>query len=123
MYAPEVIDHFQHPRNVGDLPNATVTVTAENPACGDMMQLGLLVEAGVITAARYKTRGCATSIACGSLITEMVTGKTLDEARHIHRRQIVDALGGLTNETMHASHLAMEALEKALKQLATDRSF
>ena len=117
MYAPEVIDHFQNPRNVGELANATVTVTADNPACGDLMQLALLVEAGVITAARYKARGCATSIACGSLLTELLTGKTLEEARHVHRRQIVDTLGGLTNETMHASHLAMDALEKALKQL------
>ena len=119
MYAPEVIDHFQNPRNVGELENATVTVTAENPACGDLMQLSLRVESNVVTAARYKTRGCATSIACGSLLTELVTGKTLDDARHIHRRQLVDILGGLTNETMHASHLAMDALEKALKQLAT----
>ncbi len=119
MYAPEVIDHFQNPRNVGELPNATVTVTVENPACGDLMQLGLLLEAGVITQARYKTRGCATSIACGSLLTELVSGKTLEEACHVHRRQIVDGLGGLTNETMHASHLAMDALEKALKQIET----
>ncbi|HUS18732.1 MAG TPA: iron-sulfur cluster assembly scaffold protein [Terriglobales bacterium] len=118
MYAPEVIEHFQNPRNVGELPEATVMVTAENPACGDLLQLWLLVEAGVITQARYKTRGCSTSIACGSLLTELVTGKTLEQSRQIHRRQIVDALGGLTNETMHASHLVMDALEKALKQLA-----
>ena len=117
MYAPEVIDHFQNPRNVGELPNATITVTVENPACGDLMQLWLVVASGVITAARYKTRGCATSIACGSLLTELITGKTLEQARHVHRRQIVDTLGGLTNETMHASHLAIDALEKALKQL------
>ncbi len=117
MYAPEVIDHFQNPRNVGELANATVTVTVENPACGDIMQLGLKVEAGTITEARYKTRGCATSIACGSLLTELISGKTVEEARRVHRRQIVDTLGGLTNETMHASHLAMDALEKALKQV------
>ncbi|HUR36224.1 MAG TPA: iron-sulfur cluster assembly scaffold protein [Terriglobales bacterium] len=119
MYAPEVIDHFQNPRNVGELSNATVTVTAENPACGDLLQLSMKVETGTITAARYKVRGCATAIACGSLLTELLTGKTLDQARQIHRRQIVDALGGLTNETMHASHLAMDALEKALKGLPT----
>ena len=118
MYAPEVIDHFQNPRNVGEVPNATVTVSVENPACGDLLQLSLLIESGVITQARYKTRGCATSIACGSLLTELISGKTLDDARKVHRRQIVDALGGLTNETMHASHLAMDALEKALKQVA-----
>lgn len=117
MYAPEVIDHFQHPRNVGELTHATVTVTVENPACGDIMQLGLMVEAGTISEVRYKTRGCATSIACGSLLTELISGKTLDEARRVHRRQIVDGLGGLTNETMHASHLAMDALEKALRQV------
>lgn len=118
MYAPEVIDHFQNPRNVGELENATIAVTAENPACGDLMHLWLQVDVGVITAARYKARGCATSIACGSLLTELLTGKTLEEARQIHRRQIVDALGGLTNETMHASHLVMDALEKALKSLS-----
>lgn len=115
MYAPEVIEHFQNPRNVGELDDASIAVTAENPACGDLMHLWLKVESGVITAARYKARGCATSIASGSLLTELLTGKTLDQARQIHRRQIVDALGGLTNETMHASHLVMDALEKALK--------
>ena len=92
-------------------------VTAENPACGDLLRLWLLVEGDVITQARYKTRGCASSIACGSLLTELVTGKTIDQARQIHRRQIVDTLGGLSNETMHASHLAMDALEKALQEL------
>jgi nitrogen fixation protein NifU and related proteins len=121
VYAPEVIDHFQNPRNVGELENATVTVTAENPACGDLMHLWLRVESGIITAASYKTRGCATSIACGSLLTELLSGHSLEQASQIHRRQIVDALGGLTNETMHASHLAMDALEKALKQLAPSR--
>lgn len=117
MYAPEVIEHFQHPRNVGELADASVTVTAENPACGDLMQLWLRVENGVITAATYKARGCATSIACGSFLTELIVGKPLEQARQVHRRQIVDALGGLTNETMHASHLAIDVLEKALKAL------
>lgn len=118
MHSSQVIDHFQQPRNAGILPDATVTVTAENPACGDVLQLAVLIVNGAIREVRFKSQGCTASIACGSVLTELIAGKTLVEARQLQRQQIVDALGGLSNETMHASHLAMDALYKALKQVA-----
>ncbi len=117
MYSAEVLDHFKNPRNVGELAGATATVEVTNPACGDIMQLGLRVENGRIAEARFKTRGCVTAIACGSLLTEMLRGKTLDEACRITYQQISDALGGLPPATVHGSQLACDALEALLAAL------
>ena len=117
MYSPQVIDHFEHPRNVGELERASATAEVENPACGDVMRLSLRVEDGRIAQARFRTRGCVTAIACGSALTEMLAGRTVEEARSLRREQLVVALGGLSNETMHASHLALDALRAALGQL------
>jgi nitrogen fixation NifU-like protein len=117
MYSGQVIEHFEHPRNVGELPEADVSVEVSNPACGDVMRLSLKFAAGVIEDVRYRTRGCVTSIACGSVLTEMLLGKTLAEAHTLRREQIVEALGGLSSETMHGSYLAMDALRAALAQL------
>jgi nitrogen fixation NifU-like protein len=116
MFSAAVLDHFEHPRHSGDLPDASVTVRAENPACGDIMQLALKIENGKVTAARFRTRGCVASIACGSLVTELIHGKTLAEANAITRQQIVEAVGGLPRESLHASHLAMDALAAALNE-------
>lgn len=118
MYPDQVIEHFERPRNVGELVGADASIEVSNPACGDIMNLSLKVENGCITAARYRTRGCVTSIACGSVLTEMLLGKTLAEARALRREQIVEALGGLSNETMHGSYLAMDALKAALARLS-----
>ena len=117
MYSPQVIDHFEHPRNVGEVAQPSASVRVENPACGDIMQLTLRVAAGRIAEARYRTKGCVTAIACGSALTEMLTGRSLGEAGTIRREDLVEALGGLSGETMHASHLAMDALRAALRQL------
>ena len=116
MYSAAVLDHFEHPRNAGDLPDATVSVQVENPACGDMMQLSIKVEDGVISSARFRTRGCVASIACSSMITELIRGKSIEEAGNIERQEIVGALGGLPRESLHASHLAMDALTAALRK-------
>ena len=118
MYAPELIDHFEHPRNVGEIPDADASIQVENPACGDIMLLTLKVNDGRITEARYRTRGCVASIACGSLLTEWLRNKTLAEARALRREDVVTAIGGLSNETMHASHLVMDALAAALRSVA-----
>ncbi len=118
MYSVEVLDHFKNPRNAGELPGATATVEVSNPACGDIMQLAVRMERGRIAEARFKTRGCVTAIACGSLLTEMVRGKTLDEVRGIAYAQISEALGGLPPATVHGSQLACDALETLLAQLA-----
>lgn len=116
-YSPQVLDHFEHPRNVGELPGADASARVENPACGDIMQLWLRVAGGRIAEVRFQTKGCVTSIACGSKLTEMLHGRSLAEARMLRREELAAALGGLTPETTHASHLAMDALAAALKQL------
>lgn len=117
MYSAQLIAHFEHPRNVGEIADANVRVEVENPACGDVMLLTLKIEVGRIVDARYRTRGCVASIACGSLMTEWLRGKSLAEARALRREQIVEDIGGLANESMHASHLAMDALQAALAKL------
>ncbi|MFL6300195.1 MAG: iron-sulfur cluster assembly scaffold protein [Terriglobales bacterium] len=117
MYHPKLLDHFEHPRNVGEIPDPDASVTVENPACGDVMVLTLKRAGERITDVRYRTKGCVAAIACGSRLTEMLVGRDIGEARNLDRQQLVDSLGGLTTETTHASHLAFDALSAALKQL------
>ncbi len=117
MYSAAVLDHFKNPRNAGELPNASATVEVTNPVCGDIMRLAARVSEGRIVEARFKTRGCVTAIACGSLLTEMLRGKTLEEARRITHQQISDVLGGLPPATVHGSQLACDALEAVLTAL------
>ncbi len=118
MYNPAVLDHFKNPRNAGELPGATATVEVSNPACGDIMELAVRVAGGRIAEARFRTRGCVTAIACGSLLTELIRDKTLDEARRINYQQISEALGGLPPATVHGSQLACDALTAVLARLA-----
>jgi NifU-like protein involved in Fe-S cluster formation len=117
MYSAQVLDHFEHPRNVGELNDATAVSRVENPACGDVMELGLRLEAGRIVEVRYRAKGCVPAIACGSALTEMMVGKTLSEARALRRIELVMKLGGLPIASLHASHLAMDALAAALNKL------
>ena len=117
MYPPELIDHFQHPRNSGVMDSPDVSVQAENPACGDVMKLMLRIHDGNISEAKYQVRGCVASIACGSALTEQLVGKSIVGAAAIKRESLVQTLGGLSNESMHASHLAIDCLRLALKQL------
>src|SRR5919109_5425118 len=117
MFSPELLEHFRNPRNVGELADADAAVQVENPACGDIMQLTLKMRAGRTEDVRFRTRGCVASIACGSLLTELLRGRTPEQARRIQREELVSAVGGLSNESMHASHLAMDALRAALAKL------
>lgn len=117
MYPPEVLAHFKEPHNVGEVESPDAAVEVENPACGDILRLSLKVNQGWIAEARYRARGCVASIAAGSLLTELIKGQPVAEAARIHREQIVAGLGGLTNESMHASHLAIDALKAVLRQL------
>jgi nitrogen fixation NifU-like protein len=114
MYSAKVLDHFEHPRNVGELENASTTAQIENPACGDVLTLSLRVADGTIEEVRYRAKGCVPAIACGSLLTEMIAGKTIAEARKVRRIELVLALGGLPTASLHASHLAIDVLAKAL---------
>jgi nitrogen fixation NifU-like protein len=117
MYGPAVRDHAEHPRNQGELPDATAKVEVTNPACGDIMELAVRVEDRRIAAARFRTRGCAASIACSSLLTELLVGKTLEEIRNITADQIAQALGGLPPATRHGSQLAEDALDALIDRL------
>jgi nitrogen fixation protein NifU and related proteins len=117
LYGPKVMEHFEHPRNLGDLPDATTTINVTNPVCGDELTLAIRVENGRIAAAKFRTRGCKAAVACSSLLTEMITGKTVDEIRGITAEQISDALGGLPSATRHGSQLAEDALDELIELL------
>src|SRR5436305_11102492 len=117
-YSQQVLDHFERPRNVGELSGADAEVRVENPVCGDIMNLWVKLAGGRIEEVKYRTRGCVASIAAGSCLTEMIKNKSLTEARSIKREQLVEALGGLPNASSHASYLAMDALAAVLKRLA-----
>jgi nitrogen fixation NifU-like protein len=117
-YSRQVLDHFEHPRNVGELPEADAEARLEHPVCGDVMKLALKVADGHVAQVRYRTRGCVASIAAGSCLTEMIQGKSLQEAGAVKREQLVEALGGLTSASMHASHLAIDTLAQAIAKLS-----
>src|SRR5581483_8337684 len=110
MYSPQLLDHFEHPRNAGDIETPDASVQLENPACGDVLKLTMRIVAGRIAGIRFRAKGCVPAMACGSAITQLVQGKTLVEARDIKREQLVDAVGGLPEASGHAAHLAMDAL-------------
>jgi nitrogen fixation protein NifU and related proteins len=117
MYSAQVLDHFEHPRNVGELDGATAVAQVENPACGDVMKLWLRVEERLIVEVRFRAKGCVPAIACGSALTEMIAGRTLSEARAVRRIELVMKLGGLPTASLHASHLAIDVLGKTLSQV------
>ena len=107
-------DHLTHPRNVGELPEATVVAEETNPVCGDRLRLSLVVKDDRIEAVRYLAYGCPPTLVCGSVLTELILGKTTDEARNLTRSNLLDAIGGLPSRKHHAAALALEALNKAL---------
>ena len=115
MYSSEVLDHFENPRGVGDLENATVSVERANPVCGDVLRLSLRVESGRVAEACFRAKGCVPAIACGSKLVEMVSGRELAAVEQITADQISNGLGGLPQASKHASALAVEVLRAALK--------
>ena len=117
MFSELVLDHFRNPRNVGKLANASAEVQAANPVCGDILELAVRIEAGVISEARFLCRGCTTSIACASFLTERLTGSSLATARSITSETISENLGGLPPATFHGAQLAAEALALLLEKL------
>jgi len=119
VYSAKLLDHFEHPRNVGEINGADASAQVENPACGDIMQLSLKLDAGRIVQARYRTRGCVAAIACGSALTELLIGLTPAEAAMLKRDAVLAAVGGLPNESTHASHLAIDALRAALGKIGS----
>ena len=118
MYSAQVLDHFQNPRNAGDVAQPDGSAQIENPACGDVLRLSLKTADGRISDIRFLDKGCVPSMACASLVTELVKGRSLADARKLRREELVAAAGGLPNESVHASHLAMDALRAVLKKLS-----
>lgn len=117
MYSAQLLDHFQNPRNAGEVSTADAIGEIENPVCGDMLRLTLRIDAGRIAEIRFKAKGCVPSMACASALTELVEGKTLDEARSLRRDSLVAAVGSLPQASTHAAQLALDALSVALSQV------
>lgn len=118
MFSDAVLDHFQNPRNAGELPGADASVEVSNPVCGDILQLAARVEGWHIAEARFLCRGCTTSIACASLLTEQLRGRTLAEARSITAASLSEALGGLPEATLHGAELAADAVQALLRKVS-----
>ena len=114
MYSSQVLDPFENPRNAGEVPNPDVRVRLENPACGDILELTAKIKDGVVTEIRFRAKGCVSAMACGSLLTEMVAGKTIHEAAAIPREYLVSEIGGLPQASGHAGHLAIDTLKALL---------
>jgi nitrogen fixation NifU-like protein len=117
MYSAKVLEHFHHPRNVGEIPNATAVVEMTNPVCGDLMKLWAVIERGRILDVKFKTQGCVPAVACGSWLTEAIRGKSLAEVRSITAEQIENGLDGLPSVSRHAATLAADALKKLLASI------
>jgi nitrogen fixation NifU-like protein len=114
QYSEKVMEHFKNPRNVGEIPDADGIGNVGNPICGDIMRLYIKVENNVIVDAKFKTFGCGAAIATSSMITEIIKGKTIEEALKVSNRAVAEALGGLPKIKMHCSVLAEEALKSAI---------
>lgn len=115
MYTEKVMDHFTNPRNVGEIDNASGVGEVGNAKCGDIMRIYLEVEDDVIKDIKFKTFGCGAAIATSSMVTELVKGKSLEEALKISNQAVAEALGGLPPAKMHCSNLAADALHEAIK--------
>jgi nitrogen fixation NifU-like protein len=117
MYSRQLLDHFENPRNPGDISDADATAEIENPACGDILRLTLKINDGRIAQARFKAKGCVPAMACASALTELVSGSTLEETRKLRREDIIASVGGLPPASTHAAQLAVDALSAALKTI------
>ena len=122
LYNDTVLDHYQNPRNVGALEGADAVGIAENSACGDVLHLYLQIREGRVEAATFKTFGCAAAIAAGSMLTEMVTGCSLEDIGTLTKKDVVDALGGLPPMKVHCSVLAEDAIRAALDDYQKERT-
>jgi nitrogen fixation protein NifU and related proteins len=117
MYSEKVLDHFHHPRNVGEIPDATAVIEATNPVCGDLLKLWVLVRDGSVSDVKFKVEGCVPAVACASWLTETMMGKRLPELRRFTAEQIEVGLGGLPSASRHASALAVAGLKRALEEI------
>jgi nitrogen fixation protein NifU and related proteins len=122
VYSAELLDHFQNPRNAGEVAAPDATARLENPACGDILELSVRLEKTKlegkrIVDIRFRAKGCVPAMACGSAITELIQGKSIAQARQVSREELVRKVGGLPQASAHASHLAMDTLAALLRGL------
>jgi nitrogen fixation NifU-like protein len=118
LYSATFTDHLANPRNVGELPDASAVAEESNPVCGDRLRLSLRVRDGRIEAARFLAYGCAPTLACGSVLAEMIEGMTIEDAARLTRQEITRVLGGLPARKQHAAALSIETLRAALEARA-----
>jgi nitrogen fixation NifU-like protein len=114
-YSTKFKDHLAHPRNAGELSDANVVADETNPICGDRLRLSLIVRDDRIEEVRYLAYGCPPTLVCGSVLTELISGKTTAEAKRLTRADLLDAIGGLPSRKHHAASLAIETLHSALR--------
>ena len=119
LYTEKVMDHFTNPRNVGEIENPSGVGEVGNAKCGDIMRIYLLIENEVITDVKFKTFGCGSAIASSSVSTELIKGKTVDEALALTNKQVVNELGGLPSVKLHCSVLAEQAIKAAIYDYAS----
>jgi nitrogen fixation NifU-like protein len=117
MYSATLLDHFHHPRNVGEIAEASVVVEASNPVCGDLMKLWAIVREGRIQEIKFKAAGCVPSVACGSWLTEAILNRPTEELAALTPDEITSGLGGLPPASRHAAVLAVDALKRLLEQI------
>ncbi len=118
MYSARLLDHFEHPRYAGELPDATARVRIDNPACGDILELAARVENGVICEARFKAKGCVPAMACGSAIATLIHGQAVAQLVKIRREDVLREVESVPQASGHAVHLALDAASQLWKELA-----
>lgn len=114
-YSEKVLEHYENPRNVGEIENPDASATVGNPACGDLMKMTFRIVDGVVVDVKFKTFGCGAAIATSSMATELIKGKTLEEVERLTNKAVAEALGGLPPVKMHCSVLAEDAVKAALE--------
>jgi len=117
VYSAELLDHFDNPRNSGTVDKPDATVRLENPACGDILELSAKLEAGMVVEIRFRAKGCVPAIACGSAITELAKGKSLDAAQRLNQHDLLRSVGGVPQASNHAAQLALDTLHALLRKL------
>ncbi|OIO01052.1 Fe-S cluster assembly scaffold protein NifU [Candidatus Desantisbacteria bacterium CG1_02_49_89] len=122
FYSEKVLDHFKHPRNVGEIENADGTGEVGNPVCGDMMTFYVKIKDNKIEDVKFKTFGCGAAIAVSSMVSEMAKGKTLEEAMKLTNEMVAQELGGLPPNKLHCSNLGADALHKAIENYLTKQN-
>jgi nitrogen fixation NifU-like protein len=120
VYSAQLLDHFQNPRNAGEILQPDAAAEIENPVCGDVLLLTVRVVDGRIAEARFKARGCVPAMACGSALTELIVGKMPRQVRLLRREEVIEAVGGIPHASMHAAQLAIDALSAVLLQIGPD---